>query len=525
MPKSRKRNRPVQRQGSRSPKRFSLRVGESYKKLSEADAARKAGRISDAIKILEPLVDEYPDYVAALHNLGLAHLAKRNYWPALSCFVRASMLNPEDWTILTSLAQSYLSLGANEMAIQVLEQARAIAEDEAEIHYTLGLIYDREREYALAVEAFEKATDLDPDHAQATLALGLCRVHLGDLKQAAVAFDRSHRSNPASLAPITASAQLPGNLARFDVAEALRGTRKQSDESDEENRVRMAFAEANLLHRAGEFEAAWEMLDRANRPISRRIQKELEFYRERRKVLLDMANEHAASGGSRTKMDERYPVSLFILGISRSGKTTVERALSTLAGVTRGYENPIVERAVKRASQGAGLLTMQQLGDLPAALDDKFTKHYLAELTRRVGGASIFTNTHPGRIGDVGKLARLVPNARFVFLSRDREDTVLRIYMKHFREGGNYYAYTVPDILAEIDWYAQMISIWQRSEAVESTMIRYEDFVADPGEVLGEIGQICGVPIPDRFELVVGDDRGCASGYTEWINAVKHTPV
>ena len=33
--------------------------------------------------------------------------------------------------------------------------------------------------------------------------------------------------------------------------------------------------------------------------------------------------------------------------------------------------------------------------------------------------------------------------------------------MKHFRQAGNHYAYDIESIFREIDWYQQMMAVWQ----------------------------------------------------------------
>ncbi len=510
-------NRPDKRSAPQQPMRFSERLNDAYGRLAEAQAARDAGRISASIKILEPLIDDYPDYVAALHNLGLAHLAKQAYWPALSCFVRASMLNPEDWTILTSLAQCYVGLESNEMAIHVLEQARAFEEDKAEIHYTLGVIYEREREYEAAAQSFRRALELDPDHIGAVLSSGQISVHLGDFEQAADAFARSHKTKPGLLAPIVASAQLPTGFARFDVPAALDQVRREKHENLEDHQIRLAFANAHLLHRSGEHKAAWDMLRRANRPLRRRIEDDVARHKQRRVARLEMAREHVASGTCGIPDDERYPVSLFIVGTSRSGKTTLERTLSATSGVKRGYENPIVERAVTATAQTAGLLTIRQLGDLPIELYGKFRGIYLKHLLTRADGAKVFTSTHPGRTSDVGLLSRIVPNARFVFVNRNRNDAALRIFMKHFREGGNFYAYDMGDVLAELDWCSAMFDVWENVKSVQHTTVSYEDLVVDPVAELTKLGELCALEIDTQTIPPTGDDRSCGEPYAAWI--------
>jgi len=501
------------------PTKFSDRVREAYARLMDADAARKRGDLTKAIKICESLIDDYPEYVAALHTLGLVHMARMDYWPALSCFVRAAILNPGDWTILTSLAQAYLGLGANEMASRTLEQVLTIKDDDAEIYYTLGLIYDRQREYERAASSLKRALELSPDHALAALTLGLCQVHLGDLQNAAESFLKSHNVAPELLAPVAASAQLPRGYARFNVDSALTRVRAGLLPSDKDFDINLSFTRAHLLHKQGEFQAAWEQLRKANDALAARYKNELADHAKRREAAKARANAFKTSAPLQSEQDRDLPVSLYLLGPSRSGKTTLERVLGSIDGVKRGYENPLVELAVRRASLEAGLLPMSQLGDLPPELGAKFVDHYRNELRARTDGAKVFTNTHPGRISDVGRLANLIPNARFVFVLRKPEDLALRIYMKHFREGGNIFAYDLKSINDEIDWYHSMMAIWQKHLPDVCRTVEYERLVGEPLEITKIAAELCGLDATSDSLPPVGDDRNCAESYAQYLAA------
>src|SRR5262249_22437924 len=135
----------------------------SFIQLQEAEQLRQQRKFSRAQAICESLVRRYPDYVAALHTLGLIHADKENYQRAFDCLARAAMLNPESWTTLTALSGVYLRLGANEMAAQVLEQARRLQPRDVSILVTLGEIYLEEREYQLAQETHRQALDIEPN--------------------------------------------------------------------------------------------------------------------------------------------------------------------------------------------------------------------------------------------------------------------------------------------------------------------------------------------------------------------------
>jgi len=286
----------------------------------------------------------------------------------------------------------------------------------------------------------------------------------------------------------------------------------------EQLNARMAFTRAHLFHRKGEFQAAWDQLVAANSLIAKPQAEALRHHVEGRKILSGLIDNFKVPELP-TAENSAQPVSLFILGVSRSGKTTVERIVGELPGVKLGYENPIVELAVQRSAQTAGLLTIRALRDLPTSLGDAFAAHYQSKLRARASDARVFTNTHPGRIIDVGHLAARVPNVRFLFVVRDRNDTALRIFMKHFRDGGNLYAYDLQSTFAEIDWYHRTIAAWQNHLPTICRTIEYEHMVEHPREAAATAAELCGLDEVGVGTLQISDDRDCAEPYLPFFDA------
>lgn len=484
-------------------------------RLKIADSARRAGNLDRAQSICEKLIDDFPDYVGALHTLGIIQMAKDSYWQALSCFVRAAMLSPLDWTILASLGQVYIGLDAIEQAARTLNQALAIKEDEAEIHFSLGQVYSDQREYELAAQTLRRAGSLDPSHDKVFLLLGMVLSHLGDMEGAAEALVTAHRNDPARAGPLAGLAQLPAQFVKFDVQATLDKVSATWTGENRGEEERAAFARANLLDQAGQYDAAWNWLEKANKPIAERYKDQLREYVEKRSYKLASATSYSYKP-NRLGKDHDVPVSLFFLGVSRSGKTTLERLVSALPSVKRGYENMIVENSVLRASQITGMLGLRNLRVFPPELDRQFTDFYFEELQQRAQGAAVFTNTHPGRISDLGRLANCIHNVRFVFVKRDRNDTALRILMKQYRENSNIYAYDIQSAFDEIDFYHKLMTDWQSCLPGNFLAVDYEDMVDDPAGHVAQIAALCGIAA-DVSELPpIGDDRGCAEPYAQY---------
>jgi tetratricopeptide (TPR) repeat protein len=487
---------------------------DSYMRLEEAERLRQQGKLERAQKQCESLVRQYPDYMGALHTLGLIHADRGHYERALDCLVRAAMRNPRNWSTLTALSGVYLKLGASEMAAQTLERARAINPQDPAILVTLGEIYREEREYELGQQAFRQALALEPHLVPA--ALGLARIcsSIGDHAEAARVFADLMARGVRDVDLIFALTSLPVTVPGIDALTELEKVTKSDTRGEFENTA--GFARAAGLDRLRRHSEAWECLLPVNRTIFQTMRKDFEEAREsQRTSLKNLQDTHATLA---PRDGPTSAISLFILGTSRSGKTSMEQLVATLEGVKRGFENPIVENAIARTFHASALLSSTYFEYLPPQLDSLCRDNYLEELSRRAGRAKVFTNTHPARISDAARVASVFPNVRFIFLKRNLDDTLLRIYMRQYHSG-NSYSYDLTAARDYIGWYHQMIDLMSEKYPDITRVIHYEDIVANPAGALRVAADLCDLPMHDRPLPSPGDDRGCAEPYRQLMAA------
>jgi tetratricopeptide (TPR) repeat protein len=491
---------------------------EAFIRLEEAEQLRQRRKLDKAQSICEGLLRRFPDYMGALHTLGLIHADKENYQRALDCLVRAVMLNPRSWTTLTALSGVYLRLGAKEMAAESLEQARRFKPRDSNVLVTLGEIYSEEREYERAAEAYRGALDVEPDLLAAAVGLGWTYSSLGRVAEAASIFQDLIAKGVRSVDALFALTSLPASVVSIDLLKQLDTVVKDENEDPAEFENTAAFARAAALSQAGQHGKAWETALAANRTEfgSKRKRTELDEEIHWQAASLTWLTQNSVSLMRGEK--DSVPISLFILGPSRSGKTSMEYLVSMLDGVKRGYENPIVENAVRRSFQTAGLLTSDHIEFLPAQLHSLCHDIYLDELERRAGGAKVFTNTHPGRIHDAGRLAAIIPKTRFIFVKRNLDDIILRMYLRKYNRG-NAHAYDLKHARDHVVWYHQMMDLLAQKIPDRVRIIQYEDMVADPAAALRVAAELCGLAMPDGPVPTIGDDRGCSEPYRELMAA------
>lgn len=491
----------------------SNRLIDAWTSLDKAEGLRKTRQYSEAKSICERLLRLYPDYVGALHTLGLVLSEMGEDAAATSHLVTAAALNPRDWKILTALSGCYIRTGAHEMAARVLEQAQRLKPGDLAILIPLGEIYRQEREYDLSAKTFKEAFALDSSMQSALFGHVICCMQMGDEDAALESLRILLEMGARDISTLSLLGHIRREKSGIDVMSLLDSATPRAGQSSDEFKSSLAMARGAALHASGRFDEAWRQFVAGNRLIfPLHAQANANDERQRTHLIEILRKSkirppHDASPSS-------VPVSLFILGPSRSGKTTLERLTASLAGAQRGYENPSMERAVRRTFQNAGLPTRERIIELPPSLDTMFRGFYEQEIVDRAGPARLFTNTHPGRIDDVARLAGAVPSARFIFVRRNLDDLVLRIYMQKYL-ASNHYAYSLATIRQYISWYNEMSDVILERLPETARLINYEDMIASPRSSLAIVAELCGLEMPDGPLPPLGDDRDCAAPYRD----------
>jgi tetratricopeptide (TPR) repeat protein len=488
-----------------------------HARLLEAESARRSGNLARAQSLCEGLLVQHPTYVGALQTLGAVHQASNNPRQALSCFIQAAMLCPKDGVNLVNLAGALVRSGARQLAVQVIEQAKKLIPDDHEIYITLAEVHREERDYLSAVECFRKALALTPSNAEAAHGLGDSYFQLGLLREAADALKMAHALEPRSVHILHSLTQLPPRVCPADLEAGLARVQRIGLQQRDEFEAALGFVKSAIFDRCGRHREAWDELVLANQRGKATHAQLHQKNRAKMASALEQARRFSRQAQPAiASMD--CPVSLFILGPSRSGKTSLELLLGQCQGVKRGFESRFAETAAKRTSQQSALLTVNNPEALPPVLNGRFAEIYGEEIREFGKDAKIVTDTYPAMISYLGKVAVTIPNCRFVFVRRDRQDLALRIFMRHFKSG-NHYGYDVKTITEYIAWYDELSDLWVEKFPEISIRVAYEEMIADPPETLRRVTALCGVdppggPLPD-----IGDDRGCSRPYHAFMAA------
>lgn len=135
------------------------------------DALRKSD-YAGAIAAYKAILDEDPENLGVLLNLGTAlHLAGQ-HTPAIERFEQVLQRDPNHVVALLNMAAAHGALGHLDKSMATLVRAVEIDSTRRDLHYNLAALYLRKGEVANAMAELELELALHPDHrlAKETLA-------------------------------------------------------------------------------------------------------------------------------------------------------------------------------------------------------------------------------------------------------------------------------------------------------------------------------------------------------------------
>ncbi len=152
----------------REPKTFKARYRAGLRALRKKD-------FEAAVQHLNEVLDERPDYVPALHNLGVTFHLNGQHSKAIEKFERVIELKPGEVRAYLNLAAAENSLGHLDAAEQALLKGLAIDPQQPGVHYNLAVIYLKRRKTAKAMSEMELELAVNPHHRETEEALRALR--------------------------------------------------------------------------------------------------------------------------------------------------------------------------------------------------------------------------------------------------------------------------------------------------------------------------------------------------------------
>lgn len=195
----------------------------------------KGGEYRDAIRIFDPMLRAQPAHSAEADRLtlllGMSHYGLGEYRPATPYLMRAAAADPQNQTLLLTLAHSCLLSSQFQCVIDAYHRIVALNADSAEADMLAGEALDAMKDSDGAIREFRAAAAANPKEPNVHFGLGYLLWTRSQYEEAAQEFQAELANNPGYTNAMQYLADSELQMSHLDRAQSLLEEILKSDPS------------------------------------------------------------------------------------------------------------------------------------------------------------------------------------------------------------------------------------------------------------------------------------------------------
>jgi tetratricopeptide (TPR) repeat protein len=493
---------------------------------NRGNVLKKLHRAEDALASFDQAIALQPDFVEALNNRGIILMELRRFDEALASFDNVIRLRPDYVRAFNNKGNILMELQRFEDALASYDKAISLSPGFAEAFNNRGITLQKLGHLDEALASYNKSIELKPDNTEAFTNRGNVLREFNRLDDALVSYHEAITIEPTNAEAFNNRAATLMELGRLDAAQkaaerALElaprkpryyhtlgnirgyGTGDACIVAMEElvrdvrclsidDRIELHFALAKAYEDLGKSESAFDQLLAANALKRQQIR-----YDEAKS--LGALNEARAVFTSefirrRQTVGYRLSVSVFIVGMPRSGSTLVEQILASHPRVFGGGELKHFQKAVEDIYKR---LRRSRPAPMQGLTDEDFSElgdRYLAAIESLAPGAARITDKMMANFALAGLIHLALPSAFIIHTVRDPVDTCVSCFSKLFNDEALNYTYDLAELGRYYRHYQTLMTHWHKVLPPGRILnVQYEDIVGDLEGQARRIIEYCGL--------------------------------
>lgn len=490
--------------------------------LAEGLRLHQAGRAGEAAPLYRQVLDRQPEQPAANHLLGLVHLQRGEPEGAVRLISRAIRTHDRDPNSFTNLAVALNQLGRSREALIALDRALALNPRLPGALANRGIALKALGRHDEAAAAYRQALSLAPQDPGLHFNLGNLLLDDGDLQGAEVALREALRLRPWHAGAVNAlsvvleetnrlaeAAQLardavaalpaePGFRYRLGRASSLlrqpaeaaaafrEAVRLQPDyglawnwlaetvrrEREDDEVAAMRSLAANPAASSTERAFAGFALGRALADLGRHDDSIAAFAAANARWRETAGDAGAEIAALRRRIGQAAGFAalppgrgfdglapIFVVGLPRSGKTTVETLLSANPGLVGVGEQRLLPRLVARATAIHG----DRVETWPADAWRSLGADYAAGLAALIPAGCRPIDTLPPNFALVGFIRAALPRATIIHTTRQRGGHIVALFEKNVTGAGYAFTTSITDLVDYHALYLELMAAWRHA--------------------------------------------------------------
>ena len=405
-------------------------------------ALNAAGRPAEAVEVFDKALKLQPSNAGILNNRGMALRAIHRHDEGIASHRAAAIARPDEPTFHSNLGKALSEMGDWRGAEIAYRRALDLAGNfpNALTGLTNTLLALQRKDEAVATAAAFAARF--PQEAEYNRSLGMAHWQSGNASAAAAAYRAALAADPADVESHRMLGSIVIRSAEDAEVRAVESLLAQPDLADD-RRAQLEFTLGAAFDDIGDEGRAADHFARGNAIIRKLRPFDIE------KALAELADLQQRFADIEVPPLESPTGPVFIVGLPRSGKTTLEGMLARHPAFFPAGELPVVGNLSGGVHQH-GEEAAKALG-----------RRYLAMAEALAPGRRIL-DTMPQNFMFLGLLRLALPSARILHCTRDPVTHARALPRKLYLQSGNDYTNTPTDLAAYLSAYRGLMSFWHQ---------------------------------------------------------------
>ena len=376
------------------------------------------GRIEDALKNYKYCIEAGVNDDRIYSNYGLILKSSGNLKQAEKLLRKAIEINPNSATNHTNLGTILKNLKQFKEAEFHYRKAIEINPNFSLAYTNLGNVLRELKKFQEAEILLRKAIQIDPRSTIANANLGEILKSRGRLEEAKILLRKAIEIDPSFVKAFYSLSKLSFNSNDISWQKYLL-SEKILNKKNEKEKIEVYFARSNVLHKEKRYEESAKNLQIANQLKLKIYPSNIDKIITRSNLLLKTTNTE-----KNINTEKKYPFSIFIVGMPRSGTTLVESVVSLNCEVKDLGETNIFEKAYLQSIKNDQQISLTDL--------------YFQEIKELGINSSITSNKWLYNYMYAGIIANQISNSKIIYCFRNPLDNILSITRANFSTGNSY---------------------------------------------------------------------------------------
>lgn len=446
------------------------------------------GAYRQLLQILQ-LDDKYAD---AFFFLAMIPLENGKVDKAIELIERALALSPNNGEYRVYLTKCYALKGDVVNTAKWAKKALEVELNSAFNHDVLGVAFSRIGLHKQAAQQFQQAITLKSNEANFHYNLAAALKFLGDFDGAKMAYEQTVKLEPNHYKAHSALTSLGGITCDNNHIERLLTLFKNV--SDTKDQLHLSHALAVEYEALGEFEQAFDVLDKAKTKRLSDLQYNFAQDKEMFESIVDIFSDKNIDFSMGCNSDQ----AIFVVGMPRTGTTLVERIISNHPEVKSVGELHNFELLLKQLAKlvEPKLTSKEQMLAATKVDFNELGKAYIESVKPLTGGKHKFVDKLPLNILLAGFIAKALPNCKIICLDRAPLDTIVSNYRQMFSPDYAYchYSNSLENTARFYLEFKKLMHFWQENLPENFSVVNYENLVNNPEVEARKILSFCNLP-------------------------------